>query len=139
MSGLSLALALSLAATPALQARELSPFPPGQAVLVIFGAQADPACAEQLRRLGYAERGLATRGAVALRVEADTVTLLLGASGAYSSTALRVRFGISDQAFAVVLIDRDGEIRLHRSEPVTASELFSLLDESATVPFGIAA
>ena len=76
---------------------------------------------------------------MALRVEADTVTLLLGASGAYSSTALRVRFGISDQAFAVVLIDRDGEIRLHRSEPVTASELFSLLDESATVPFGIAA
>lgn len=41
---------------------------------------------------------------------------------------LRHRFRIPATEFAVLLIGKDGGVKLQRSEPVTPTELFSLID-----------
>jgi hypothetical protein len=44
------------------------------------------------------------------------------------ATNLRRRFGVSPGAFTVVLVGKDGGVKIERSGPVTLSEIFTLID-----------
>ncbi len=42
--------------------------------------------------------------------------------------SIRDRFGISPNAFSLILIGKDGGIKLKRSDPVDLTEIFELID-----------
>ena len=98
---------------------------------------------EQLRRLEDADRELADRDMVVIHA--------LGATGSSSAVAgrielfdtspprretlspadveyLRDTYGVGQQEYAVLLIGKDGGVKLRSDEPVTTVRLFSLID-----------
>lgn len=84
-------------------------------VVLLLASHGDPALAEQRRRLEAAASAMAER---------DVVVLVpAGAEAA----RLRQRFGLDDR-FAVLLLGKDGGVKLQAREPVAADELTALID-----------
>lgn len=107
---------LMLAAAPA-QAGATRP-------LYVFAPSADdPRLATQRATLASAAAGLAEREMPAIVIAGDSVA----GSGARAS-ALRARFGIAVAQFRVILVGKDGGVKLSSPSPVTAATLFSLVD-----------
>ena len=101
MSLLGLTIALSLAATPMMAAGDLSPFQWEKRVLVIFGSVSNPAVSQQLAVLETEGDGLSDR---------DLLVLHMG------------------DGFEAVLVGKDGGVKLRRTAPVSATELFGTID-----------
>lgn len=129
MSVLALAVALSLAATPVMAAGDLSAFQWENRVLVVFGPGADPATAEQLRRIASEAEGLSDRDMVVLHVDGDAVHTIFGTTPATpAADRLREQLDQTGDTFAAVLVGKDGGVKLRRAEPVATAELFGLVD-----------
>lgn len=61
-------------------------------------------------------------------VDGETLQVRTQNLDAESQKALREEFSIPSDSFAVLLIGKDGGVKLRRAEPVTADELFRLID-----------
>ena len=130
MSLLSLTIALSLAATPAIAAAgDLSPLQWEKRIVVIFGSAADPLVAEQRRRLDGETASLEERDLVVVHVDAHAVTTIFGEPGPLDAAALRQRLDqAEDIGFSVVLVGKDGTVKLREAAPVDTAALFALID-----------
>ena len=84
-------------------------------VVLLLAAPDDPALAEQQRRLDDAAAAMAERDVVVLVPDRD------------DATGLRQRFGLDD-GFAVLLLGKDGGVKLQARQPVAATELIALID-----------
>lgn len=71
---------------------------------------------------------LARRDLVVLRLRGDDVTSLFGPDLDHDADSIRERMDIVDGEFGLVLIGKDGGIKLRRREPVSAEEIFLLID-----------
>jgi hypothetical protein len=85
-------------------------------VLITFATHADdPALAEQTHTVTAAQAGMAERDLVLLRHIGD-------------DDALRRRYGVAGKGFEVLLIGKDGGVKLRSDHPIAAADLFQTVD-----------
>jgi len=97
--------------------------------LFVFAASDNDAqLAEQQERLNGRREGLVDRDMAIILVIADSVRTSLGPDPGQTASQLRERFGISPDAFATILVGKDGGTKLRSKTPVTTRRLFALID-----------
>ena len=95
-----------------------------QRQLFIFAANAaTPALAEQRRLLAERNTELAERDLTVIQIVGSR---LAGAPG--NAMQLRRRYHVTASQFRVLLIGKDGGVKLDRTEPVDTVELFATID-----------
>lgn len=98
-------------------------------VLVVFAKPGDPAAAEQRRLLIGDKQALAERDMVVLDVLGDTVSPVFGQADGVTAAELRNDAAIKDGSrFTVILVGKDGGIKLRATRPVAPDQLFGLID-----------
>ena len=106
-------MAMVLAAT--LPAPDIGPVSQSPRIVLVFALSADdPDLAAQRTILAHVQAGMAERDLV--------LTVELGPD------APRSRYGVAPGGFAVLLIGRDGGVKLRSRHPVAAERLFSEID-----------
>jgi len=106
----------------------LEPYEWENRVLIIFedaGAKQSWA-QESLVMVGDAH--FEERDMVVLRISDRVEPLVGNAAPGIDAAALRRELGVGDTAFRVVLIGKDGEVKLKSSSPICAATLFSTVD-----------
>jgi hypothetical protein len=95
-------------------------------VVVLAGASDDALLEEQSRLLDVAAAGLQERDIVVVKDAAGAVTIDDVAQP--GPTGLRDAYGAPSSGFQVLLIGKDGGVKLRSGVPVGADELFALID-----------
>ena len=85
-------------------------------VLLVLGAPGDGRMAEQARILAADRAGTAERD------------LVLVESKVADQQRLRRRYGVAPEMFAVLLIGKDGGVKLRSAVPLTTTTLFETID-----------
>ena len=98
-------------------------------LLLVFAPDADSAlyCRQQ-EMLLVAERGLNERDMVIICVIRDAVSTKGRPAAAVAAVDLRDAYGVLPQEFRVVLIGKDGGVKLRQEEPISMADLFALID-----------
>lgn len=89
-----------------------------------------PEAAVQCALVEAEQEGLQERDLTVLRVGAE-VEHVAGARATDPpppATAFRDRFGLPDRGFRVVLVGKDGGVKLRRDEPLAPRDLWSVID-----------
>ena len=128
-----LLIALLLAMTTSANANPLAAYRWQNRPLIVFAPASDDArLAEQMRALNDARAGLKDRDQVVLVVTSEGIEPALGpdpdGASAEAATALRERFGIGPNDFAVILVGKDGTEKLRETEPLSTESLFGTID-----------
>ena len=98
-------------------------------VLVVFSARADATLAEQRKLTTAAEEALAERDMSVVAVVGDTVEHWFGQDRGGDASDIRTRFKIGpEQAFSVLLIGKDGEVKWRTEKPSDLEEAIALVD-----------
>ncbi|MFD1703779.1 DUF4174 domain-containing protein [Methylopila henanensis] len=100
--------------------------------VVVFAPAPDaPQALDQLKRLRSDREGLESRDMPVFVVGPKRVTTLAGGSApaTLDASGLRAAYGVAEDAFAVVLVGKDGGEKLRSGEPLEAAKLFELVDE----------
>jgi hypothetical protein len=98
-------------------------------LLLVFAPDADSALyrRQQERQLA-AERGLNERDIVVICVIQDAVSTKGKLAAPVSAVELRDACGVLPHEFRVVLIGKDGGVKLRQEEPISVADLFALID-----------
>jgi hypothetical protein len=121
-------LSLFLAAvTEGLAVEGLSQYRWKNRVLVLFGDKADRDVARQIDFLKRKEADLADRDMVVLHVTKDRVIPVYGEAPAAAADGLHSELK-APNGFELVLIGKDGGVKLRSREPTTSAEIFDLID-----------
>lgn len=99
--------------------------------VIVFAPERDqPEAADQLKRLAAARATLEDRDMPVFVVTRRQVSQLSGgrAPATLNAQDLRKTYGVADDAFAVVLVGKDGGEKLRSAEPVEAARLTDLVD-----------
>jgi hypothetical protein len=92
--------------------------------LYVFAPSADdPRLARQRAIVAGAAAGFRDRDMPVIVVAGGSV-----AGSSRTAAALRARFGVAASAFRVVLVGKDGGVKLSAGTPVTADTLYRLVD-----------
>jgi Domain of unknown function (DUF4174) len=98
-------------------------------ILLVFAPDADSALyRRQQEMLLVAERGLNERDMVIIFVIRDTVSTKGRPAAAVVAVDLRDAYGVLPHEFRVVLIGKDGDVKLRQEEPISMADLFALID-----------
>ena len=98
-------------------------------VLVIFSPGGDdPNLQLQDAALGAEQDGLVERHMTVIHILADNVVSIDGKPQVGSGEHFHEHFGVTKDEFRVLLIGKDGGVKLDRDRPVSVGELFSLID-----------
>lgn len=98
-------------------------------LLLVFAPDADSALyRRQQEMLLVAERGLNERDMVIIFVIRDAVSTKGRPAAAVAAVDLRDAYGVLPQEFRVVLIGKDGGVKLRQEEPISMADLFALID-----------
>jgi hypothetical protein len=95
---------------------------------MLADTDADPALLEQQARLQAVAAGLVERDVVLVAATGQGVSVDGGSSDAFRVEQLRLAYAAATTGFQVVLIGKDGGVKLRAAEPVRADELFALID-----------
>jgi hypothetical protein len=110
-------------------AESLSQFQWKNRVLVIFSDEDNARAARQENMLLAERSGLDERDMVVLRLRGGAVSSLFGAGGNLDADAIRKDLsGPEAGEFAMILVGKDGTVKLRAPEPVSCSELFAIVD-----------
>lgn len=97
--------------------------------LVVFAAsEGDPALARQRSIVSAVRPAFQDRAIVVVYVIGDKVSTDMGPGPAIGADELRKRFGVGRAAFRVLLVGKDGGVKLSSEAPIAASTLFSTID-----------
>lgn len=122
----TLALAALALASPAL-ADPLADYAWTNRVVLVFAARADdPRLVRQTGALEARPVESCARDLVVLAVTRDGVSASDGS--VRDPAALRARHGIGPEDFTVLLVGKDGGVKLRAAEPVTADRLYGRID-----------
>ena len=98
-------------------------------VVLIFAPDAqDPGLQRQDAALASDSAGIAERDMTVIRVLADGHLSIDGLRHDEALTSFYLRFGTDRDKFRVLLIGKDGTVKLDRDGSVTTAELFALID-----------
>ncbi|MGN7295109.1 DUF4174 domain-containing protein [Rhizobium sp. SAFR-030] len=134
----TLALALLLAAAGLQQGHAmeaLADFRWKQRILLVYGTEDDPRLQRQIAEFTQRPDAMAERDLLVLKVAGAEVEAVSGgtSSGAVIRQAgtadhLRQEGGVDDRSFQVLLVGKDGGIKLRRSDVVDPEEIIALID-----------
>ena len=97
--------------------------------LLVFAPTAStPALREQRALIAASDAGVIERDMVVIIVAGDSVETQFGGRVAASASTLRRRYGVSSDAFRVLLVGKDGGVKLTRTSPTAMSAIFRLID-----------
>lgn len=98
-------------------------------VLIVFTPDPDGvALNKQNAILASVPDGLSDRDMVIIRVTANGDVTIKNRMHASSASSFYKRYNVRAGQFRVVLVGKDGTVKLDQSEPVTTSDLFALID-----------
>lgn len=98
-------------------------------VLLVFAPHADSALYQrQQQMLLVGEHGLNERDMVVILVLKGAVSMEEPPTAHVSAVELRDAYGVLPHEFQVVLIGKDGGLKLRREQPISLADLFSLID-----------
>ena len=97
-------------------------------VLLVFGTAASPQLSRQIAALKGQTAALAERDMVVLQVTPDAVTQVFGTAGDIQPAQLRKDLKVTDDRFEIVLIGKDGGVKLRSKTVVSDAEVFDLID-----------
>lgn len=129
MKSIVLATAFALASSQVFAMDSLSELKWKNRVVIIFGAYTDREAEQQTAAIKEQTSELADRDMVVLRVLGDEVRPVYGKSQqVVDAQALKKDVGVEDDGFHVVLIGKDGRVKLRSERPVGGLEMFDLID-----------
>jgi len=128
MSALVLAALLSIAAAPVVASPNLSAMGWEMRVLVIFGTEHDAEFAEQRRLLEAHAAGLEDRDMLVVGVVGDRIEPIFGDTLPVDAATLRRQLAHDGDDFAIVLLGKDGGVKLRQDQPIAPAELFAFID-----------
>ncbi|WP_337270991.1 DUF4174 domain-containing protein [Oryzifoliimicrobium ureilyticus] len=97
-------------------------------VLIIAGRVDDEKLRRQIVLLQSHGTDLAERDLVVLQIGRDELRTLYGDKRRTNPKAVRQEANITGEAFQLILIGKDGGVKLRRDQPVSADEIFSIID-----------
>lgn len=97
-------------------------------VVVLAPTPDDPLVADQASRLSSHGAGLAERDMVVITVAGSEVRIDGKPAAGMDAEAVRTRFGVTRDERAVLLIGKDGGVKLRRDTAVDPHALFALID-----------
>ncbi len=97
-------------------------------VVVFAGGAGDAQLARQRQIIAALRPAFIDRKVVVVSVAGDVVTADLGPKPGQSGSALRQRYGVPPGEFRVLLIGKDGGVKLSSGEPIAAQTLFRTID-----------
>ena len=101
-------------------------------VLVIFPGE-DRGKAECQANMLLADPGeLGKRDLIVLEVGRDDVKVLFGPQNDLNPYAIRYDLDVADGAFALLLVGKDGLVKLRSEDVVPVSTIFDLIDQAPT-------
>lgn len=97
--------------------------------LVVFApAPGDAGLARQRSQVNSFRPAFIDRKMVVVYVTGDSVSVELGPGPRQSAAALRARFGVGPDEFRVLLVGKDGGVKLSQASPIAAQPLFRTID-----------
>lgn len=100
-----------------------------QRVLIVYASDQDSSAFNaQDDILASVPGGLAERDLVIVRVFANGEVTIDNRMHALSADSFYQRYNVTPGQFRAVLVGKDGTVKLDQSEPVTANNLYSLID-----------
>jgi hypothetical protein len=124
-----LASALGLATSAHAAPDDLGRYQWKSRVLVIFSAASSPQFDKQRQVIAAQQPALADRDLVVLVVDGKTVSPLFGNADGLRAEAVRADVeGPSGKSFQVVLVGKDGLVKLRQNSAVSGPQLFGLID-----------
>ena len=97
-------------------------------LLIFAPSGASPELVEQQQILSGQRQALRDRDMALIEVAGAKVRTRFGPEPGLQATELRRRFRIEPGAFAVILVGKDGGVKLRSAEPVSAESVFGLID-----------
>jgi hypothetical protein len=97
-------------------------------VVMLADTDADPALLEQQARLQAVAAGLVERDVVLVAATGQGVTVDGSGLDALRVDQLRQAYAAGTSGFRLVLIGKDGGVKLRAAEPVRAGDLLALVD-----------
>lgn len=97
-------------------------------VVIVADAHAKDEFARQHQALLGDSDGVQDRDLIVVTVDKDSVEIDGVASQSIRANRIRGAFGIPEQGFYVLLIGKDGGVKLRSNELVTIEDLFTLID-----------
>lgn len=97
-------------------------------LLVFAGAPGDPELAQQQGLLDDTRPGLTERDLVVITALGNEIHVEGAARGDLSADHLRHAYDIPPEGFRVLLIGKDGGVKLREEHPVATDDLFALID-----------
>jgi hypothetical protein len=98
-------------------------------LLLVFAPDEDGALYRwQQEMLRVAEHGLTERDIVVVFIVRDAVSTNWEPASPAAAGDLRDAYGVMPQEFRVVLIGKDGGVKLRQADPIAAADLFALID-----------
>jgi len=123
-----IAFAFSLATSQVFAMDSLSHLEWRKRVLILFGDKGNASIARQVGILKSQKAELAERDMVVLQVSGDVVETIYGDADRIDAGRLRAEANIADGAFHVVLVGKDGGVKLKSDTVVSDVEMFDLID-----------
>ena len=97
-------------------------------VIIFAGSDATEQLAQQRRMLASDPGGLQDRDVLLVVLEGDLVVIGGVPLPSTDADLLRTAFDVPEQGYALLLIGKDGGVKLRSKEPVAAEDLFALID-----------
>ena len=98
-------------------------------VLLVFAPNGEePGARHQDAILEAIDSGLIERDMTVIRVFADNRVYIDGQSHEQSAASFYQRFGVNSDQFRVILVGKDGDVKLDQSSTVAGNDLFGLID-----------
>lgn len=97
-------------------------------LLVFAPAEGDPIIAAQRSALAGRSADLLDRDMIVIEIAGDRVTINGTDAHSMTAAALRDRYGVSRDASVVLLVGKDGGVKMARSEALSSHDLFQTID-----------
>jgi hypothetical protein len=99
-------------------------------LLIFADDETDPAYQQQQQMLDGQETACEDRDLLIFHLFANGESTIAGTQSPTPVPAdLRDQFGIEEDEFAVVLIGKDGTVKLHTDQPTAIQQIFGLIDD----------
>ncbi|WP_296078563.1 DUF4174 domain-containing protein [uncultured Agrobacterium sp.] len=97
-------------------------------VIIVFGSSAEPTLDRQIALLARQKDELEDHDLVVIRVSGDEAIPVYGNASGLNGTALRKDTNVSGEHFQIVLVGKDGGVKLSSDQIVESVAIFELID-----------
>lgn len=119
---------LALTASEGFAMESLSALTWKNRVVIVFGSALDKKLIQQIETLERQKDQLADRDMVVIRVSGDDAKAVYGNAYGVEAASLRSEVGVTSDAFQVVLVGKDGGVKLRSEKVVSDVEMFEIID-----------